>query len=137
MNSSQHLDALGIVRWQRRNLPVAIDQIMIISDAPLTPREDQFLTSMLKAIGVERSDVHISDNPQNIEQEIHSIKPALILSFSNMPPLVKSEIPVINTYHPAHLLRNPQDKRKAYQDLKYALNRKIAICQSNQMNQNN
>ena len=30
------------------------------------------------------------------------------------------EIPVIVTYHPAHLLRNPGDKRKAWEDLKLA-----------------
>jgi len=31
-----------------------------------------------------------------------------------------TEIPVVVTYHPAYLLRNPADKRKAWQDLKFA-----------------
>ena len=28
--------------------------------------------------------------------------------------------PLIVTYHPAYLLRKPEDKRKAWQDLKFA-----------------
>jgi DNA polymerase len=28
--------------------------------------------------------------------------------------------PLIVTYHPAYLLRNPSDKRKAWEDLKFA-----------------
>lgn len=31
-----------------------------------------------------------------------------------------TEIPVVVTYHPAYLLRNPADKRKVWQDLKFA-----------------
>jgi len=31
-----------------------------------------------------------------------------------------TEIPVVVTYHPAYLLRNPADKRKTWQDLKFA-----------------
>jgi len=30
-------------------------------------------------------------------------------------------IPVVVTYHPAYLLRNPADKRKTWQDLQLAL----------------
>ena len=30
-------------------------------------------------------------------------------------------IPLIATYHPAHLLLNPRDKRKAWQDLQMAI----------------
>jgi len=32
----------------------------------------------------------------------------------------ESQTPVVVTYHPAYLLRSPQDKRKAWQDLLYA-----------------
>ncbi len=32
----------------------------------------------------------------------------------------KLRIPLIATYHPAHLLRTPADKRKAWEDLKFA-----------------
>jgi DNA polymerase len=32
------------------------------------------------------------------------------------------DIPLIVTYHPAYLLRNPQDKKKAWQDLQWVVN---------------
>ena len=31
-----------------------------------------------------------------------------------------ADVPVVVTYHPAYLLRSPQDKRKAWEDLQYA-----------------
>ncbi len=33
----------------------------------------------------------------------------------------ETEIPVVVTYHPAYLLRNPVEKRKAWEDLRFAL----------------
>ena len=38
-----------------------------------------------------------------------------------------SEIPVIVTYHPAYLLRMPGEKRKAWGDLKFAMQTYKAI----------
>lgn len=35
-----------------------------------------------------------------------------------------TDIPVVVTYHPAYLLRNPLDKRRAWQDLQFA----ISVC---------
>jgi uracil-DNA glycosylase family 4 len=32
-----------------------------------------------------------------------------------------AEIPVVVTYHPAYLLRTPKDKRKAWEDLQFAI----------------
>jgi DNA polymerase len=32
-----------------------------------------------------------------------------------------TNIPVVVTYHPAYLLRSPQEKRKSWEDLKFAL----------------
>jgi uracil-DNA glycosylase family 4 len=31
-----------------------------------------------------------------------------------------SQVPLIVTYHPAYLLRTPTDKRKSWEDLKFA-----------------
>jgi len=31
-----------------------------------------------------------------------------------------SQVPLVATYHPAYLLRTPTDKRKAWEDLKFA-----------------
>ena len=35
-------------------------------------------------------------------------------------PLGPRAVPVVVTYHPAYLLRTPGDKRKAWEDLKFA-----------------
>jgi DNA polymerase len=32
----------------------------------------------------------------------------------------RSQLPLIVTYHPAYLLRTPADKKKAWEDLKFA-----------------
>ena len=38
-----------------------------------------------------------------------------------------SELPVIVTYHPAYLLRSPREKRKVWEDLKFAMQTYQAI----------
>ncbi len=35
-------------------------------------------------------------------------------------PLAPQRIPLVVTYHPAYLLRSPTEKRKAWEDLKFA-----------------
>lgn len=164
MNSSGYLDAIGIVRWQRRNMPTvtAVNnqnqsiKIMLISETPASDykqseQSDQLLTAMLKSIGLAYSDVYIADMAkyeesgeslytQYIDQQITLLKPALILvlgrsaahhllntkvtleSMRNKVHLYgASQTPLITTYHPAYLLRSPQDKRNTYHDLQFAL----------------
>ncbi|MCA0403413.1 MAG: uracil-DNA glycosylase [Proteobacteria bacterium] len=72
-----------------------------------------------------------------LKEQIDYVKPQLILALgrfagqflmNQMAPLKDlrnkihsfQNIPFIVTYHPAYLLRNPQDKKKAYSDLLFA-----------------
>lgn len=123
---------------------------------PFVGRAGQLLDEMLRAIGLERAQVYITNilksrPPRNrdpqpgevaacepyLRRQIELLQPALIVALgrisaqnllrSNLPlgrlrgewhaygPL---ETPLLATYHPAYLLRNPADKRKAWHDLK-------------------
>ncbi len=123
---------------------------------PFVGKAGQLLDEMLRAIGLERAQVYITNilksrppgnrDPQPDEvaacepylrRQIELLQPALIVALgrisaqnllrSNLPlgrlrgewhaygPL---ETPLLTTYHPAYLLRNPADKRKAWHDLK-------------------
>jgi uracil-DNA glycosylase family 4 len=140
-------------------------ELMIIGEAPgfnedkqgepFVGRAGQLLTSMLKAINFERSDVYIANilkcRPPNnrdplpeevalctpfLEKQIALINPKVLLAVGRIAahfllntktPLGQlrgkihtygqSQKPLIITYHPAYLLRNPSDKGKAFQDL--------------------
>lgn len=73
-----------------------------------------------------------------LERQIALIKPQLILAVGRIAAqnLLKTDtpigklrgqlhevagIPVVVTYHPAYLLRSPSEKRKAWEDLKFAV----------------
>jgi hypothetical protein len=132
---------LGIIQWTTRQAAGGIDNdtdteptsIVIVDDN--IDRNDSkindLLTAMLKSIGLTREDVCIT-------QDLASNKttPRLILALGEIPAqhLLNSQanidtlrgkthhygdnnIPLIVTYHPAHLLNNPSDKRNAYNDL--------------------
>ena len=124
---------------------------------PFVGRAGQLLTTMLKAIAHERSDVYIANilkcrPPENrdplpeevasctpyLNEQIELVKPQLLVAVgriaahyllqtkSSLESLrqkihvyQKSQTPLIATYHPAYLLRNPQDKRKAWLDLQF------------------
>jgi len=122
---------------------------------PFVGRAGQLLNAMLKAIGLRREQVYISNvikcrPPKNrdpkaeevshcsafLERQVQLLQPKLILALgrhaahylltSNLS-LAKlrnkvhifrqNDIPLIVTYHPAYLLRNPADKVKAFSDL--------------------
>lgn len=126
---------------------------------PFLGREGQLLTSMLRAMGLAREEVFITNilkcklpnsrDPKEIEvsscsshlrQQIELIQPKVILvvggaaaqSLLNIDtPISKmrgkkysyqnTDIPVVVTFHPAYLLQSPQQKREAWEDLKFAL----------------
>ncbi len=120
---------------------------------PFVGRAGQLLNAMLKAIGLERQQVFITNvlkcrppanrDPQGsevqqctpfLDQQIAHIKPQLIVALGRHAAhyllntdqtLAKlrqadhrfqEETPLVVTYHPAYLLRNPKDKAKAYLD---------------------
>lgn len=101
---------------------------------------DIYIANVLKCRPPENRDplpeeiVHCSSY---LKEQIDYVKPQLILALgrfagqflmNQMVPLKDlrnkihsfQSIPFIVTYHPAYLLRNPQDKKKAYSDLLFA-----------------
>ena len=125
---------------------------------PFVGRAGQLLNAMLRAIGLAREEVYITNivkcRPPNnreplpeeaaacepyLKRQIALIKPKIILAVGRIAAqnLLKtdtkigalrgkrhvypgSDIPVAVTYHPAYLLRSPQEKRKAWEDLRFA-----------------
>ena len=102
-------------------------------------REEVFIANILKCRPPNNRDPHadeISNCSSYLRQQIELLQPKIILvvgriaaqSLLNVDtPIGKmrgqkfvyqdTTIPVIATYHPAYLLRQPSEKRKAYQDL--------------------
>ncbi|MEY4376748.1 MAG: hypothetical protein RJB26_1298 [Pseudomonadota bacterium] len=126
---------------------------------PCAGKAGEMLTAMLKACGVQREDVFITNvlkcrPPDNREPEpaevaeclpyllnqLALVQPELVVCLGRAPaqhllgtdlPLAKLRgqvhrlqvppVPVVVTYHPTYLLRAPQDKRKAWEDLQFAM----------------
>ncbi len=134
---------------------------------PFVGRAGQLLTSMIKTLGLQRSDVYIANilkcrppnnrDPETSEvasctnfltQQIVLIQPKLLVAvgriaahyllktkssleslrnkihhYNDVTPQADTHslynIPLIVTYHPAYLLRNPIDKKKAFLDLQF------------------
>jgi DNA polymerase len=125
---------------------------------PFVGRAGQLLNAMLRAIGLEREQVYITNilksrPPKNrdprpeevaactpfLRRQIALIKPRIIVALGRIAAqhLLNTDaslgrlrgrthiyedtrIPVVATYHPAYLLRNPAGKAKAWQDLCFA-----------------
>ena len=113
------------------------------------PRDQVFISNILKC----NLQNNREPNPRDVLacqsylcQQIDLIKPRIVLAMgsiaaqsilklemtiskmrSNRYQYPGSEIPVIVTYHPAYLLRMPGEKRKAWGDLKFAMQTYKAI----------
>lgn len=124
---------------------------------PFVGAAGQLLTEMLRAIGLRRDDVYITNilkcrPPGNrdpkpdeaamclnyLNRQIALIQPKIILAIGRIAaqtllathePLSKlrgkvhflNETPLVVVYHPAYLLRNLADKKKAWLDLQFAV----------------
>ena len=106
-------------------------------------REEVFIANILKCRPPNNRDPKANEVEHcsaYLRQQIELIQPKIILvvgriaaqSLLNVDtPIGKmrgqkftyqdTDIPVVATYHPAYLLRSPQQKRSAWQDLKFAL----------------
>ncbi len=100
-------------------------------------RDDVFIANVLKCRPPNNRDPlpeEVARCTPFLEKQIALIKPTLLLALgriaahyllNNKAPLNQlrgkihsfKETPLIVTYHPAYLLRNPSDKSKAFQDL--------------------
>tara|TARA_B100001250_G_scaffold392909_1_gene395140 strand:- start:20624 stop:21277 length:654 start_codon:yes stop_codon:yes gene_type:complete len=123
---------------------------------PFVGRSGKLLTSMLKAININRDDVFITNilkcrPPKNRDPQIEEInqckshllrqielmKPKIVLTLGRVASqiIIGSDktigeirgreifsdiikMPVVASYHPAYLLRNPSAKEKSWEDLK-------------------
>lgn len=106
------------------------------------PRESVYVANILKCRPPNNRDPRPDEVAQCIgylHRQIALVNPSLILVVGRIAAqnllqskealgrlrnkthyLANSEIPVIVTYHPAYLLRQPHEKRKAWEDLKRA-----------------
>ena len=102
-------------------------------------REDIYIANILKCRPPNNRNpeiAEISECEQYLIQQIEMIKPQLLVALGRIAAqsllatntsisglrgqkhlYEKGNIPIIVTYHPAYLLRNPIDKSKAWQDL--------------------
>ncbi len=116
-------------------------------EEPFAGRAGQLLNSMLRAINLNRSEVYIANILQLdevnlcahfLDQQIKLVQPKLLLAVGTIAAhyLLKTKssleslrnqlhyygenkTPLIVTYDPAYLLRNPVDKGKAFLDLRF------------------
>lgn len=106
-------------------------------------REEVFIANILKCRPPNNRDpqhYEVASCRPYLRQQIEFIQPKIILALGRIAAqsLLKTDtpigrmrgkrytyedtqIPVVATYHPAYLLRSPQQKRKAWEDLKFAL----------------
>lgn len=106
-------------------------------------REEVFIANILKCRPPNNRDPQqheITSCLPYLRQQIEFIQPKIILTVGRVAaqsllntdiPIGQmrgkkymfedTQIPVVATYHPAYLLRSPQQKRKAWEDLKFAL----------------
>jgi uracil-DNA glycosylase family 4 len=116
---------------------------------PFVGAAGQLLDAMLRAIGLDRTRNGNRDpKPEEVaacmpylERQIKLLQPRLMLAVGRIAaqnllatdaPLARLRgrvhyfgelnTPLVVTYHPAYLLRTPGDKRKAWEDLKFARN---------------
>ncbi len=106
-------------------------------------RDQVFITNILKCRPPENRDPHqeeiVNCHPY-LHQQISFIQPKIILAMGRIAAQALLDtntsigrlrgiphqygdtgIPVVATYHPAYLLRSPQQKRRAWEDLKLAV----------------
>jgi DNA polymerase len=106
------------------------------------PREQVFIANILKCRPPSNRDPQPEEVAQclpYLEQQIALVKPRILLAVGRIAaqnllasdtPIGKlrgqlhhfgsAQTPLVVTYHPAYLLRSPGEKRKAWEDLKFA-----------------
>lgn len=122
-------------------IPQQAKLVVITDTAELTGKTDQLFTAMLRAINLKREDVSTTSFEEmltNINQQIALLQPTVVLAVGEAAAqsllntkqsleslrgtihhIGDSQTPLIVTYHPADLLRNPSDKKMAYLDLQF------------------
>jgi len=119
-------------------------------EAPFAQKADELLTKMIEAMGLRREDVCIVSLPANdtelLQKEIEAVNPEVVVglgasmshamlrteeplnqlrgTFHTCPWIKRqdgSEISVMPTFPPSFLLRNPNMKKPAWEDLQQVM----------------
>ena len=133
---SYYLQQMGIENWIIRKPEVVQTKLWVIGqDFDNNSLARGLFNKMLSSIGLLVEDVCLkSCVSEQLLQELNSCPPRVILALGNDPirdllntnqPLISlrgqvhavHEVPVVVSYSPIDLLKQPIDKKKSYQDL--------------------
>ena len=122
-----YLQHMGIERWVLRPARDTVkkanhDSLMVIchdNDGLFEGRVGVLFSRMLQSIGLLPEQVYTTRGGLELEEEMARVKPRAILRFSGWRAgeVDEQSLPVVISYHPAHLLQCPSDKKQAYHDL--------------------
>ncbi len=122
-----YLHHMGIERWVLRPPRVQIkkanhDSLMVICNNQhgfFEGRAGVLFSRMLQSIGLLPEQVYLTTDGELLNEEIARVKPRAILRCISLREgeVDVQNTPVVTSYHPAHLLQYPADKKQAYRDL--------------------
>lgn len=122
LNKTQYLQAMGIQAWQLKS---NTNTLMILLEKNLEEHSAAkiLLKAMIDVVDLNNMAIHVvycADSPP--EQQISRIKPKVIWVLgqqiaAQLLHTAPSNIALITTDDPNHLLQHPQDKKKAYLSL--------------------
>jgi hypothetical protein len=123
---SAYLQHMGIERWVLRPVlkntdhrPVLV--VGFVKNSLVSVDKAQALfQQMMKSIGLQDKDIHTMLDAAQLPLQLAHLTPRVILVLGPLSLLngySTRDIPVIETYHPAHLLIHQTDKKQAYHDL--------------------
>jgi uracil-DNA glycosylase len=110
-------------------------KLMFVDEAP--GKAEDLLTKIIEAMGLKRENVYIVNNlyGDNVAKQVESISPKIIVTLGELASraLLRTEAPisalrgkfhdyngikVMPTLHPEYLLRNPDEKKTVWGDMK-------------------
>lgn len=129
--SFKHLHAMGIQSWRLKAKTYVSYLIVSDEESTLSEQGEQLLNGMLASIELSKEQVLTSTA---LKQQIGTLQPSVILILGKLAAhhLLNCDTsiedlrgkfhafentPILVTYHPAHLLQYPKNKREAYKDL--------------------
>lgn len=131
-----YLQQMGIETWIVRSGPGIKNSESVMMVVGIGVDEYRLFNKMVASIGLSDVNLYKMDgfNHDELTKQLRAVKPSLIfaagcnagqfllnetqsLDLMRATPHDYQGVPVIVSYHPNDLLRNPLDKRKTYQDL--------------------
>lgn len=126
-----YLKVMGIDTWSLKSAPAKVRPLfMVIKKAGESATASETLVdAMFKAINIPNESLYfvtLTNTPNEwntlLEKEIEKVQPKniLVLGESIATHLASSNHFYV-THSPAHLLKNPKDKKKTFEDLQHAV----------------